>query len=78
MSTAFAEVAQALKDNQELSKQVMAAGTPAERAEILKAAGLTVPTNADVQAHHAGLDDVSGAGVTTDVGVGIASALAAA
>ena len=65
MSTAFANTVKALNDNPELANKVMAAGTPAERAEILKAAGVAVPTQADVSAAHAAsLDDVAGAGNT--------------
>ena len=65
MSTAFADTAKAMQDNPELANKVMAAGTPAERAEILKAAGLTPPTHADVSAAHNQLSDVAGAGNTT-------------
>ena len=62
MSATFTAVAKALNDNPELATKVMSAATPAERAEILKAAGVTVPTHADVNSHHASLSDVSGAG----------------
>jgi len=83
MSTAYAEAAQAMTDNPELAKEVMAAGTPAERAEILKAAGVAVPTHADVSAAHASLDDVSGAGgnsgkTTAQVAAGVPAAVPAA
>ena len=64
MNTAFADTAKAMNDNPELAKKVMAAGTPAERAEILKAAGITPPTHADVNEAHSSLSDVSGAGNT--------------
>ena len=49
-------------DNPALATKVMSVGTPAERAEILKAAGVAIPTHADVNSHHASLSDVSGAG----------------
>ena len=62
MSISFDEAVKALEDNPELAKQVMAAGSPAERAEILKAAGVAVPTQADVSAAYASLSDVSGGG----------------
>ena len=74
MSTAFTEAAKALKDNPELSNRVMAATTPAERAEILKAAGVTPPTHADISAAHQELSDVSGAGNTTLNGTAIMTA----
>ncbi len=40
MSNAYSTTVKAMADNPELANKVMAAGTPAERAEILKAAGL--------------------------------------
>ena len=65
MSATFTAAAKALNDNPALAAKVMAAGTPADRAEILKAAGVTAPTHADVNSYHASLSDVSGAGNTT-------------
>ena len=65
MSATFTAAAKALNDNPELAAKVMSVGTPAERAEILKAAGVAVPTHEDVNSHHASLSDVSGAGNTT-------------
>ena len=62
MSATFTAAAIALNDNPALATKVMAAGTPAERAEILKAAGVAVPSHADVNSYHASLSDVSGAG----------------
>ena len=64
MSATFTAAAKALNDNPELAAKVMSVGTPAERAEILKAAGVAVPTHEDVNSHHASLSDVSGAGAT--------------
>jgi hypothetical protein len=80
MSTAFAEAAKAMTDNPELASSVMAAGTPAERAEILKAAGVAVPTHADVSAAHASLGDVSGAGgnTTAQISAAVPAAVPAA
>jgi len=65
MSATFTSAAKALNDNPALANKVMQAATPAERAEILKAAGIAVPTHEDVNSHHASLSDVSGAGNTT-------------
>ena len=68
MSATFKAAAKALNDNPALAAKVMSVGTPAERAEILKAAGIPVPTHADVNSHHASLSDVSGAGSATFTG----------
>ena len=85
MSATFKAAAKALNDNPALATKVMAVDTPAERAEILKAAGITVPTHADVNSHYASLSDVSGAGnasspvyATTPAAVPAASAAFAA
>ena len=79
MSNAFHQAAKALTSDPDLANKVMAASTPAERAEILKAAGVTVPSHADVNAAHASLSDVSGAGNTsTDVNAGLAAGIPAA
>ena len=79
MSATFTAAAKALNDNPELAAKVMSVGTPAERAEILKAAGVAVPTHEDVNSHHASLSDVSGAGNTmTGLAAGAAAAPAAA
>ena len=72
MSATFKAVAKALNDNPELAGKVMAVDTPAERAEILKAAGIAAPTHADVNSFHASLSDVSGAGTGVNA-VGTAS-----
>ena len=79
MSATYTAAAKALNDNPALATKVMAAGTPAERAEILKAAGVAVPTHADVSSYHASLSDVSGAGnTTTYVAAGAPAAVPAA
>ena len=79
MSNAFAETTKAMNENPDLATKVMAAGTPAERAEILKAAGVSVPSHADVAAAHSSLSDVSGAGNTTaQVAAGVPAAVPAA
>jgi hypothetical protein len=74
MSATFTAAAKALNDNPELATKVMSAGTPAERAEILKSAGVAVPTHADVNSYHASLSDVSGAGNTTNIATGVNAA----
>ena len=79
MSNAFHHAAKALSSDPDLANKVMAASTPAQRAEILKAAGVSVPSHADVNAFHASLSDVSGAGTTaTEITEGGASAIPAA
>ena len=79
MSNAFHQAAKALSSDPDLANKVMAAGTPAERAEILKAAGVPVPSHADVSAFHSSLSDVSGAGNTgTDVANGVSAGVPAA
>ncbi|CAB5040426.1 MAG: hypothetical protein F2923_05840 [Actinobacteria bacterium] len=79
MSATFSEASKALHDNAELSAKVMSAGSPAERAEILKAAGIPVPTHADVNAYHASLSDVSGAGNTNpSIPIAVGCSVAAA
>ena len=64
MSATFTSAAKALNDNPALAAKVMSVDTPAERAEILKAAGVAVPSHADVNSHYASLSDVSGAGTS--------------
>ncbi len=79
MSNAFHQAAKALSSDPDLANKVMAAGTPAERAEILKAAGVPTPTHADISASHASLSDVSGAGTTaTEITKGGAAVIPAA
>ena len=79
MSATFTAAAKALNDNPALANKVMSAATPAERAEILKAAGITVPTHADVNSYHASLRDVSGAGTpTSQVAAAVPAAVPAA
>ena len=62
VSNTFDKTVQALKDDPELAKKVKAANSPKERAEILTAAGVPVPTLEEVNARQATLADVSGAG----------------
>jgi hypothetical protein len=67
MSNNLDKAVQALKDDPELAKKVAAANSPKERAEILTAAGVPVPTQEEVNARHAELADVSGGYTTTTV-----------
>ena len=64
MSSSFTELAQALDANPELRQQVMSAGSAAERSEILRSAGLPVPSHEDVNAAHAKMMEVVGGDYT--------------
>ena len=77
MSNTFDKTVQALKDDPELAKKVKAANSPKERAEILTAAGVPVPTQEEVNARHAELADVSGAASDSTPTPGIGAAAAA-
>ncbi len=61
MST-FDETVKALQDDAELRARVMSATSAADRNAILTAAGLPVPAQEDLNAKHAALADVTGAG----------------
>jgi len=78
MSATFAETAKAISENPAVAAQLQTVTTPEARQEILKAAGIAVPTHADVNAHMASLSDVSGAGDTTSAAVIAAVSVAAA
>lgn len=58
MSSAYTNVVAALKADPELQEKVLAAATPEERAAILTAAGLELPTTEEIEA--AKLTDVAG------------------
>ena len=60
MSTEFAKTAKALGENPELLAKVSSAGSAEERANMLREAGLTVPTPADVNEHLATMAGVIG------------------
>ena len=60
MSTAFAATAKVLSENSELRAKVAAAGSAEERASILRAAGVPVPTHADVNVSFANMAGVAG------------------
>lgn len=75
MSAAFTEVAEAIRANPELKDKIAAAGSIQERQQILTDAGISLPTQADMQAHHDNslAAAVGGEGNTT-LGVQAASA----
>ena len=79
MSTAFVSAIKAMGDNPELLAKVSSAGSSEERASILRAAGVEVPTHADVNAHL--MADVAGGTAAqshaTTIEFGSASAVAA-
>jgi hypothetical protein len=83
MSTAFVSAIKAMSDNPELLAKVSSAGSSEERASILRAAGVEVPTHADVNAHL--MANVAGGGSTatqaskhkTTIGFGAGAAVAA-
>jgi putative heme iron utilization protein len=70
MNTTFAAAAKALADNPDLRTQVMSVNSAAERADILRANGVPVPTHADVNDAHSVLAGVSGAGTATTAAEG--------
>jgi hypothetical protein len=85
MSTTYAAAAKALANDPELLAKVTKAGSAEERAAHLSAAGVAVPTHADVNAHLANMAGVAGgsdtgtyAGVAAVAGVAAASSAAAA
>lgn len=61
----YVEAAKAIKSNPDLHSKITSATTAEERAAALREAGVEVPTHADVNAHTADLEGVSGAGTTT-------------
>ena len=70
MSATFNETAKALSENAELRIAVMSVESAEERAAILREAGVPVPTHADLNAAHANMAGVDGAGITTPVAIG--------
>ena len=55
----------ALSNDPELQAKIMAANSAEERQAIFTAAGVALPTHAEVNDHHANLASASGAGSTT-------------
>ena len=89
MSTTYVAAVKAISENPELLAKISKAGSQKERAEILSAAGVAVPTQADINAHIANMVDVSGfaaaatsiyvpAGAAAGMAVGAAAAGCAA
>lgn len=64
MSATFAAATQALANDPELFAKVTTAGSPEERAAHLRAAGVAVPTHADVNSHLANMAGVAGGSAT--------------
>jgi hypothetical protein len=74
MSATFKAAAKALSDNPALLAKVSAAGSAEERQAHFKAAGIAVPTHADVNSHMA---DVAGGSETTSIATSAGPAAAA-
>lgn len=64
MSATFAAATKAMATNPELFANVTTAGSPEERAAHFRAAGVEVPTHADVNSHLANMAGVAGGGST--------------
>lgn len=76
MSSAYSNVVAALNADPELQEKVLAAATPEERAAILTAAGLELPTPAEIEAARlAGVD--GGAQRSSTIGAAQCSVAAA-
>jgi hypothetical protein len=60
MSATFTAAAKALTNDPELSAKMKTAGSAEERVALFKAAGVTVPTHADVNSHLANMTGVAG------------------
>lgn len=78
MSATFNAAAQALANDPALRDKVMAAGSAEERAQIMRDAGVDVPTHAEVNSGVNSLAGVAGGGKTTNIVVASAPAAAAA
>lgn len=74
MSTTFAAATKALSDNPELLDKVSKAGSAEERAALLTAAGVAVPTHADVNAHLANMAGVAGGSGENAAEIGMTAA----
>ena len=72
----------ALSNDPELQAKIMAANSAEERQAIFSAAGVALPTHAEVNDHHANLASASGAGSTATgvgvIGIGVSAAAGAA
>lgn len=78
MSEKFNAAAKALSDDPELRERVLAANTSQERSQIMRDAGIDVPTPEDVVSGHNNLANVTGGGKTTNIISAGAPAVAAA
>jgi hypothetical protein len=78
MSTTFNETARALAADPELKAKVLAVNTADERREILVAAGVTVPSHDDVNAHAALAGVAGGSSTASDVNAAAPAAAAGA
>jgi len=77
MSTTFAAATKALANDPELFTKVTTAGSPEERAAHFRAAGVEVPTHADVNSHLANMAGVAG-GESEDEADGISAGVTSA
>jgi hypothetical protein len=82
MSSTVAAASKALANDPELLAKVTTAGSAEERAAHFRAAGVEVPTHADVNAHFADMAGVAGGqsaqDQNTEVTAGVAAVAASA
>ena len=79
MSATFAAAAQALNNDPDLMGKITSAGSAEERAAHFRAAGVEVPSHADVNSHMANMSGVAGgANTQTDTNYGTDAAAAGA
>ena len=72
-ASTFHEAAKALAANDDLRNKVMTAGSAEERANVLREAGVAVPSHADVNAAHAEMAGVAGGNPATAAAVNSAA-----
>lgn len=72
MSTTFVAATKALAADPELFAKVSTASSPEGRAAHFRAAGVDVPTHADVNSHLANMAGVAGGGSTTSIALSTA------
>ena len=77
-SSTFHEAAKALAANDDLRNKVMTAGSAEERANVLREAGVAVPSHVDINAARAEMAGVAGGGNTTTIITSVAPAAAEA
>ena len=66
-ASTFHEAAKALAANDDLRNKVMTAGSAEERANVLREAGVAVPSHADINAAHAEMAGGAGGSTTTSI-----------